>query len=660
MLRRYLLPPAILLTVFACTEKQAPPAVVAQDICQRCHQETGHEGLEDAHPALALSCVDCHGGDDTAAARNEAHVSNIARAPELRSMSAIQLDEVDPEFIRFVNPSDPRVAGIGCGATNPAAGGTGCHQDLVVNVERSTHATIVGLITAPRYNGGLQSVQTGIYGASNVVHEGFDATSAPRFAVPELARLPVQSTDGLGVTDMPQWMAHTMAKRCTKCHLGVYGGGTDPKEFGNFRSTGCAACHMVYDDDGLSKSGDPVISNSNPGHPEKHILTSAIPDKQCEHCHWRGNRVGTAYKGWRERPSGGRDNKENTLRNPEPLHTRGTDFFILDEDTTNNYDETPPDIHFSLGMACIDCHGGPDVHGDGFIHSTMDTEGGIECEDCHGDFETKAAPQGGKFLDSRGFPLNQLIQKGDDVKLIGRLDGKEHPVTQTVELTSNRDLAQAHDKEAHGELECYACHTAWSQNCYGCHTNIDMRKTERNLLDGKTSNGKTAGNRDEVTLDNLHLAINTDGKIGIFMVQNMFFSVIVPCDPTTSTATCTVDADSANPGRKLIDSQVRRAANGKVGFSWGPGVPHTTADRHTVQTCDRCHLREDGSNETRVRLTYGFGDGSYTFTDGTTDIEYDLTQMIDANGEPVVAFAHPGTRPISMERIQKALDHRVP
>jgi len=658
-MRRRLLVLPILLT-FSCSDKATTPPELVQDGCQSCHQAAGHDGLEDAHPALALSCVDCHGGDDQATTRDEAHVTDVRRAGALRSMSAIELNEVDPAFVRFVNPSDMRVATVGCGSANPAVDGAGCHQNRVTEVERSTHATLVGLITAPRYNAGLQSEQRGIYAAVNVEHPDHSPGSAPPYTVDQLTRLPVQSTDGLTVNDMPQWMAHTMAKRCTKCHLGVFGGGTDPKEFGNFRSTGCAACHMVYEDDGLSRSGDPQLSKSSPGHPAQHVLTTAVPDAQCEHCHWRGNRVGTAYKGWRERPSGGRDNKDNTLRNEEPLHTRGKDFFILDEDTTNNFDETPPDIHYSLGMGCIDCHGGPDVHGDGFIHSTMDTEGGVECEDCHGTFDDRAAPQGAGFVDSRGFPLKQLSIKGDGVVLTGRLDQAEHPVTQIVELTSNQELSEAHSTENHGELECYACHTAWSQNCYGCHTNVDMRKTERNLLDGATSRGKTAGNRDEVTLKNLHLAINTDGKIGIFMVQNMFFSVIVPCDPLTSTATCTVDADSANPGRKLIDSQVRHAVDGTVGFSWGPGVPHTTADRHTVQPCHRCHLKEDGSNEEIVRLTYGFGNDEYTFTDGTTGIEYDLTKMIDADGNPEVAFAHPGTRPISIERIRKAMNHKVP
>lgn len=649
---------AIALTIAACSEK-TPDTTTAMDGCRVCHGPADHQGIEDAHPALALSCVACHGGDPEGTTRDEAHVTDVRRAEELRSMSTIELDEVAPEFVRFVNPSDVRVAAVGCGASNPAAGGTGCHQDLVTSVERSTHATLVGLVTAPRYNAGLQSVHTGIYSVANVEHPEHEPSSAPPYTVPRLSRLPVPSTDGLGPDDMPEWMAHTMAKRCTKCHLGVFGGGTDPKEFGNFRSTGCAACHVVYENDGLSRSGDPVVSRSSPGHPATHTLTNAIPDAQCEHCHWRGNRVGTAYRGWRERPSGGRDDKTNTLRNEAPLHTRGKDFFIIDEDTTNNFDETPPDIHYSLGMGCIDCHGGPDVHGDGYIHSTMDTEGAIECEDCHGTFDAPASAQDGTFRDSRGFPLTQLKPSGDGIVLIGRLDGAEHPVTQVIDRRGSTELAEAHDSANHGALECYACHTAWSQNCYGCHTNVDMRKTEKNLLDGRVTAGKTAGNRDEVTLDNLHLAINTDGKIGIFMVQNMFFSVIVPCDPLTSTATCTVDADGPNPGRKLIDSQVRRSHDGKLGFSWGPGVPHTTSDRHTTQPCRRCHLLEDGSNEEMVRLTYGFGNGAYTFTDGTTGIEYDLTRMIDEDGEPEVAFSHPGTGPIPIERIRKAMNTRV-
>jgi len=631
--------------------------------CEGCHRPDTPDvaGIETAHPKFGLSCVDCHGGDPKGRTKAEAHVANPAGIKSLRDLPVTAMDDVDPEYLQFVNPSDLRVAHKGCGSSNPQYDGSSCHQDLVDASRRSMHSTLAGIITVPRYNGSVQQSRLAEKGAIDVEDPGHDPATAPPYTVPSLSRLGVSDLTGKGAADLPDFLGHAMAKRCTKCHINVYGGGTDPKQFGNFRSSGCAACHMVYDNDGLSKSGDPVIDKAFPSHPVQHVLTTAIPDYQCEHCHWRGNRAGTAFKGWRERASGSRDEIGNTLRNDEPLHTRGANFFVIDEDTTNDVDETPPDIHYSRGMGCIDCHVGRDNHGDGRIHTTMDVEMGMECHDCHGTFDAGAAEQGGEFRNTAGDRIPHVSRAGDGSVLLRSLvDGSEHTVTQIASLPSNPQLAEAHDTANHGELECYACHTAWSQNCYGCHTDIDMRFVESNLLDGKSSAGKTAGNRDVVTIDNLHLAINSDGKIGVFMVQNMFFSVIVPCDPATSTATCTEDRDSLQPGRKLIDSEVRVAPDGKLGFSWGPGVPHTTADKETVQPCTRCHPKQDGSNLEQVRLTYGFGNGEYTFTDGTTGITHDLTKMIEPDGTPVVAFAHVGCGPIPIERIEKAMNHRVP
>jgi hypothetical protein len=69
---------------------------------------------------------------------------------------------------------------------------------------------------------------------------------------------------------------------------------------GDYRSSGCTACHVIYANDrdpvhsgpyasaghnGFSQTGDPTIPKNEPGHPIRHQLTRAIPSSQCVVCH---------------------------------------------------------------------------------------------------------------------------------------------------------------------------------------------------------------------------------------------------------------------------------------------------------------------------------------------------------------------------------------
>ena len=69
---------------------------------------------------------------------------------------------------------------------------------------------------------------------------------------------------------------------------------------GDYRTSGCGACHVVYANDrdprhsgpygkfghtGLTQTEDPTIDKSEEGHPLKHSFTRAIPTAQCMSCH---------------------------------------------------------------------------------------------------------------------------------------------------------------------------------------------------------------------------------------------------------------------------------------------------------------------------------------------------------------------------------------
>src|SRR5262249_23302872 len=92
---------------------------------------------------------------------------------------------------------------------------------------------------------------------------------------------------------------------------------------GDFRSSGCTACHMIYANDrspvnsgryamagntGLSYSPDPTIPKNEPGHPIDHRFTTAIPTSQCIVCHVHpGTNVLNSYTGfmwWDEETDG--------------------------------------------------------------------------------------------------------------------------------------------------------------------------------------------------------------------------------------------------------------------------------------------------------------------------------------------------------------------
>ena len=83
---------------------------------------------------------------------------------------------------------------------------------------------------------------------------------------------------------------------------------------GDYRSSGCTACHMIYANDrspvhsahyaqygnrGTSFSSDSMIPHDEPGHPIEHKFTLSIPTSQCMVCHIHpGTNVLNSYVGF--------------------------------------------------------------------------------------------------------------------------------------------------------------------------------------------------------------------------------------------------------------------------------------------------------------------------------------------------------------------------
>src|ERR1700693_3035192 len=98
--------------------------------CLECHK-----GIEDMHasPNVVLGCTDCHGGNATPGlAMRKPHVAPrnpIFWQPSAKPVeSTVLLNHESPEFIRFVNPADLRVAEQACGL---------CHQGSIDPVQHS-------------------------------------------------------------------------------------------------------------------------------------------------------------------------------------------------------------------------------------------------------------------------------------------------------------------------------------------------------------------------------------------------------------------------------------------------------------------------------------------------------------------------------------------
>ena len=339
--------------------------------CNDCHQ-----GIEDMHNGkVNLGCIDCHGGHaevrlpagaqkgsaEYKDAQNKAHVqprlAGLWKTSANPQQSAAQLNRESAEFIRFVNPGDLRVAALSCGTTD-------CHTRDVHNVGKSMMTTGAMLWGAALYNNGSYPLKNYRFG------ESYDANGTPQrlITVPQPTKEETEKKGVLPYLDpLPRWEITHMGNilrtferggrkagevglpnpeeapgKPTQNLLSPRGFGTllrtdpvflglqktrliDPMlsflgtndQPGDYRSSGCTACHVVYANDrdafhsgpyaqfghdGATETGDAALrdarANKEPGHPIKHQFTRAIPSSQCVVCHMHpGTLVLMSYYG---------------------------------------------------------------------------------------------------------------------------------------------------------------------------------------------------------------------------------------------------------------------------------------------------------------------------------------------------------------------------
>ncbi len=359
--------------------------------CVSCHTASDAASMH-ASPSVVLGCTDCHGGNAKvrgpggegpntrhaigstnplkAEYEGHPHVPKLPYSPAYFDAmeqahvlpaypdrwlypasrnpegSYSDLTAEAPEFVRFVNPGDLRIAEEACGA---------CHLEIVKANQTSLMATSAMFWAGASYNNGILPQKRSFLGEFYERDGSWGSISTPEKPTPEMARLgiiekllPLPAWETVPTADifrvferggrniissfpetgLPNSLGLTQRleepgrvdirqsnrgpatgnrisvpilnihkSRLNDPHLWFLGTNDNP---GDFRSSGCSACHVTYANDrdprhsagwakfgnrGYSQQVDPTIPRGEPGHPIKHVFTRAIPSSQCMSCH---------------------------------------------------------------------------------------------------------------------------------------------------------------------------------------------------------------------------------------------------------------------------------------------------------------------------------------------------------------------------------------
>lgn len=517
----------------------APPAQTTDDVsrkswsCVQCHR-----GASDMHASesVKLGCIDCHGGDAQCLEKNGAHVMPDFPAAWSSAGNPVRsytlLNHESPEFIRFVNPGDLRVAHISCGS---------CHAREVLEVRKSmmTHGCM--LWGAALYNNGAVPNKAPQFGESYSMHgvpqrvqtvwRGEDRRNMqrdlaergvlpfldplPRFEVsqpgnilrifemggrfrpetgiPEKSEEPGRprtrlSNRGLGTENRTDPVFIGLQKtRLLDPTLNFLGTNDHP---GDYRSSGCSACHVVYANDRspvhsgpYAKYGhlgraasqtdsfvtnvDPTIATDEPGHPIAHRFTTSIPTSQCIVCHIHpGTTVLNTYLGfmWWDNETDGdlmypekqryptaEEIARATMSNPEEASIRG---LWSDPDFLANVTDLNQQARHTQFA---------DFHGHGWVFRAVFKK----------NREGELLDYQGRILDEPG--TTALVRAMDPPSHDERLEGKKREETPVhlmdIHLEKGMHCIDCHyQQDNHGNTKLYGeVRAAIEIGCIDCH-----------------------------------------------------------------------------------------------------------------------------------------------------------------------------------------------
>ncbi|MFN2516063.1 MAG: hypothetical protein ABR556_07595 [Pyrinomonadaceae bacterium] len=446
--------------------------------------------VNDGKDAVGLTCTACHGGnpvprktsDDPKAVeriKNEAHVrprfpSEWQREGKYTGANPERTNTLlareSWEFVRFINPGDLRVAEQTCASA-------ACHEVESKNVPRSMMAHGAMLWGAALYNNGGFPIKDTRFGESyseNGAPQTLIQTPKPTFEerrtkgilefIDPLPRWEISQPGNVlrvferggkrrlevGLPDKDEdpgkpdkglsARGFGSAQRTDPVFLGLQKTrlmdptlnflGTNDHP-GDYRSSGCSACHVIYANDrdpshsafyhddgnlGRSQTADTNIPKNESGHPIKHQFTSQIPTSQCMVCHMHpGTNMVASYLGmtwWDNESDGGKmypntqhdaspdEERKKLNRNPEAASMRGlwSDLEFLAKTGTGNFNGALKNTQFG------------DFHGHGWMFRKVfkrDRKGNLL--DAQGDLVQPDDPK--KF--SKAVHLNDIhLEKG--------------------------------------------------------------------------------------------------------------------------------------------------------------------------------------------------------------------------------------------------------
>jgi len=378
--------------------------------CISCHGPTDEPTM---HPTktVHLACTDCHGGNSSISvsegadpksseyksAKEKAHVQ--PHDPIFKNRSAVPgvvyakwLKE-PAEYVKFVNPGDLRVAPETCG-------GAGCHASETRAVSNSMMTHTGMLWGAALYNNGGYPTKNTSFG------ESYDRDGKPQ-SLKTIPAPTAEETRTKGILPQLDPLLRWEISQPGNVLRVFERGGEKKGEIGNpkkdeppgnpddklsdrgfgtelrtdpvflglqktrlvdpvmslpgtndhpgdYRASGCSACHVIYANDrdplhsapyatygnlGHTATIDPTIPKNESGHPIQHVFTRSIPSSQCMVCHlhpgtnmlttyfgltWWDNEIDgeTMYPKSQHNPSE-EERYQVALRNPEAAAARG-------------------------------------------------------------------------------------------------------------------------------------------------------------------------------------------------------------------------------------------------------------------------------------------------------------------------------------------------
>ena len=616
------------------------------------------EKLKDGKDAVGLSCTACHGGNPVATTKEAAHVQPMFPREWRRDgkygganpeRSNTLLTRESWEFVRFVNPGDLRVVAKTCA-------GSACHDVESKNVSRSmmTHGAM--LWSAALYNNGSFHLKDPRFG------ESYSESGAPQTLLQASTEEQRRTKGLLSLLDpIPRWeisqpgnllrVFERGGKRRLEVGLpdkeeepGKPDKGLSPRGLGtaqrtdpvflglqktrlldptlnflgtndhpgDYRSSGCSACHVIYANDrdpahsafyqqagnlGRSQTADVSIPKTESGHPIKHQFTSQIPTSQCMVCHMHpGTNMVATYQGltWWDNESDGskmypatqhnpsQDEEQEKLdRNPEGASLRGlwSNFEFLKDTGTPAFNALLKNTQFA------------DSHGHGWMFRKVfkrDRKGNLL--DAQGNIVSPDDPQ--KF--SKAVHLNDI-----------HLERGMHCVDCHFRQDSHGDGNLYNEPRAAIEITCEDCHGTIKQKAtlftsgpaaaVATGTIAERRKSQNQPLTGqdltrirvRDPDGARIPLFQRVTRDRKRKdaqGVDVDLKVGDIM-QN---SMVVPGRWWRVPQTL----DTVLQGSRDYNEQSRYAKTiRKDNTTWGdiPADGNQLAHRDNDMTCVSCH-----------------------------------------------------------------------